>query len=230
VSQAQIASFVNKAPRITHQFNYSEARAVLLPFLPPRENQDHTYTHMYVPLISGCGGAIVFTEKIKADFVSIHSPPRESGKSMLINIQKQAENWLLNFAQKNILMVPGNLRAGLQTFKGGEVDDVSQQCTYRMQHNPTSLLSELKKLLSFAFRRGLFASQGFNDQDDFAVAYFLEDLLLEIPPSVADHPFVVEFCLMFPFQVSSGRRDVPEISMISCDTVSSLFSKVSSLR
>ena len=100
-----------------------------MPFLPKRKKQDHTYTHMYVPLISGCGSAIGFSEKIKADFVSIHSPPSESGESMLINIQKQAENWLLNFAQKNILMVPGNLRAGLQTFEGGEVDDVSQQCT-----------------------------------------------------------------------------------------------------
>jgi hypothetical protein len=184
---------------------------------------------MYVPLISGCCGAIGFTEKIKADFVSIHSSPCQLGESMLITIQKQAENWLLNFAQKNILMVPGNLRAGLQTFDGGEVDDVSQRCTYGMQHDPTSLLSELKKLLSFAFRRGLFASKGFVARNDFAIAYFLKDLLLEVPASVACHPFVVEFCLMFRFRVSSGRRDVSEISMISCDTMSSLFSKVSSL-
>ncbi|KAI2498082.1 hypothetical protein MHU86_16392 [Fragilaria crotonensis] len=119
-----------------------------------------------------------------------------------------------------------NLRAGLQTLQAGEVDDVSQGKTYRMQHDPTSLLSELKKLLSFAYRRGLFASKGFDDHDDFAVAYFLKDLLLEVPPSVAFHPFAVEFCLMFPFRV---RTDGSRISMISCDTVSSLFSKVSSL-
>ena len=111
--------------------------------------------------------------------------------------------------------------------QGGEVDDVSQRCTYRMQHDPTSLLSELKKLLSFAYRWGLFASKGFNHRDDFAVAYFSKDFLLEYPASVASHPFVVEFCLMFPFRVS--RTDVSEISMISCDTVSSLFSKISSL-
>jgi len=226
VSQAQVSSFFHEAPRITQQFNYSQARAVLLPFLPKKEKQDHTYTHMYVPLISGCGGAIGFTEKIKADFVSIHSSPCQSVESMLITIQKQAESWLLNFAQKNILMVPGNLRAGLQTLQAGEVDDVSQGKTYRMQHDPTSLLSELKKLLSFAYRRGLFASKGFDDHDDFAVAYFLKDLLLEVPPSVAFHPFAVEFCLMFPFRV---RHDGSQISMISCDTVSSLFSKVSSL-
>ena len=144
MSQAQISSFFNEVPHITQQFDYQQARAILLPFLPKKEKQDHTYTHMYVPLIAGCGSSNGFTEKIKADFVSIHSPPSQSGESVLITIQKHAENWLLNFAQKNILMVPGNLRAGLQTFEGGEVDDVSQRCTYRMQHDPTSLLSELK--------------------------------------------------------------------------------------
>jgi hypothetical protein len=76
------------------------------------------------------------------------------------------------FAQKNILMVPGNLRAALQTFEGGEVDEVSQRCTYTMQHDPTSLLPELKKHLSFAYRCGLFATKGFDERDGFAVAFF----------------------------------------------------------
>ena len=62
VSQAQVdALFNNSQPRITQQFNYSEARVVLLPFLPQREKQDHTNTHMDVPFISGCCGAIGFT-------------------------------------------------------------------------------------------------------------------------------------------------------------------------
>ena len=231
VTQAQVDTlFNNNQPRIKHQFNYQQARAILLPFLPKREKQDHTYTHMYIPLITGCGGGSGFTEKIKADFVSIHSSPNQSGESVLIQIQEQAENWLLNFAQKNILMVPGNLRAALQTFEGGEVDDVSQRCIYRMQHDPKSLLSELKKLLAFAYRRGLFTSWGFDNRDEFAVAYFLKEFLLEVPESVASHPFVVEFCLMYPFRVSSGKTaDNPDIVMISCDTMSSLISKVSSL-
>jgi hypothetical protein len=145
VTQAQVTSFfMDYAPRITQQFDYQQARAILLPMLPAKEKQDHTYTHMYVPLIVGCGGGDHFTGKIRADFVLIHSPPAsQSGESMLIRIHELAENWLLNFAQKNILMVAGNFRAALQTFKGGEVDDVSQRCTYRMQHDPTSLLSEL---------------------------------------------------------------------------------------
>ena len=42
-------------------------------------------------------------------------------------------------------MVPGNLGAALQTFKGGEVDEILHRCTYTMQHNPTSLLPELRK-------------------------------------------------------------------------------------
>jgi hypothetical protein len=59
------------------------------------------------------------------------------------------------------------------------------------------------------------------------VAHFLKDLLLEIPPSVSYLPFAVEFCLMFPFRVRSDDDSV--ISMISCDTVSSLFSKILSV-
>jgi hypothetical protein len=226
VSEAQVTSFFNEAPRITQQFDYCQVRAVLLPFLPSREKQDHTYTHMYTPIIACCGSQQDFVRKIKNDFVLIHSLPSPSVESVLIKIHMQAENWLLKFAQKNILMVPGNLRAGLQTFEGGEVDDVSQRSTYTMQHDPTSLLSELKKLLSFAYRKDLFASTVFDETDEFAVAYFLKDLLLEIPPSVASHPFVVEFCLMFPFRVSGEDS---KITMISCDTVSSLFSKISSV-
>jgi hypothetical protein len=39
-----------------------------------------------------------------------------------------------------------------------------------MQHDPKSLLSELKKLLAFAYRQGLFTSWGFDTRDEFAVA------------------------------------------------------------
>jgi hypothetical protein len=141
---------------------------------------------MYTPIIAGCARPQDFERKIKNDFISIHSPPSQTLESVLIKIHNQAENWLLNFAQKNILMVPGNLRAGLQNFDRGEVNDVSQGKTYTMQHDPTSLLPELKKLLSYSFRKGLFASRGFDEGDQFAVAYFLKDFLLEVPPSVAN--------------------------------------------
>ena len=147
VSRAQITSFFNDIPRITHQFDYCQTRATLVPFLPQWEKYDHTYTHMYTPLIIGCGGGDQFVLKIKQGFVSIHSPPSQCVESVLIKIHKQAEIWLLNFAQKNILMVPGNLRAGLQTLKGCEVDEVSQHQTYTMQHDPRRLLPELKKTL-----------------------------------------------------------------------------------
>jgi hypothetical protein len=226
VSQVQVNSFFNDAPRVIKQFDYCQTRAILLPFLPQREKYDHTYTHMYTPLITGCGGGTQFSTKNKDDYVMIHSPPSLAGEFLLTKIHTQAENWLLNFAQKNILMVPGNLRAGLQNFDCGDVNDVSQLKTYTMQHDPTSLLSELKKLLSYSYRKGLFATRGFDEKDDFAVAYFLKDFLLEVPPSVATHPFAVEFCLMFPFRVSAQES---KISLISCDTVSSLFAKVASL-
>jgi hypothetical protein len=53
VSQAQVCELFETRPaRITEQFNYSEARATLLPFLPKMEIHDHTYTHMYTPLIT----------------------------------------------------------------------------------------------------------------------------------------------------------------------------------
>ena len=161
-----------------------------------------------------------------SDYDSIHSAPNPQGEVLLVQIHKHAEDWLLNFAQKNILMVPGNLRAALQTFEGGEVDEISHRCTYTMQHDPRSLLPELKKLLSFCYRRGLFASRGFNTNNAFALPYFLKDVLLEIPPSVASLPFVAEFCLMFAFRVAN---DGLKITMISCDTVSSVLSKIASV-
>ena len=144
----------------------------------------------------------------------------------MINLHEQAKIWLLQFVQKNILQVPGNLRAALQTFEGGDVDEVSQRCTYTMQHDPKSLLTDLKKLVSFAYRRGFFSGKRFDHQDGFSIAYFLKDLMLEIPSSVQCHPLVVEFCLMWGFRV---EKTDSKIKMISCDTVSSLFSKITSL-
>jgi hypothetical protein len=225
VSQAQVDFLF--APRITKQFNYTEARATLLPFLPKMEIQDHTYTHMYTPLITQCGGSAHFVTKIRNDFTAIHSEPCPLYKSLLISLHEQAETWLLKFAQMNIKMVPGNLRAALQTFEGGEVDEVSQRCTYTLQHDPTTLLVELKKLLSFMYRRGFFSGKQWHHQDGFAIAYFLKDLMLEIPPSVGGHPLAVEFCLvMWGFRV---RKTDSKITMISCDTVASLFAKIASV-
>ena len=226
VSEAQITSFFNDAPRITQQFDYCQARATLLPFLPKMEKNDHTYTHMYTPLIAQCGGSAQFVTKIINDFKAIHSEPSPLHESLLLSIHEKAEMWLLKFAQKNILMVPGNLRAALQTFEGGEVDEVSQRCTYTMQHDPTTLLVELKKLLSFVYRRGFCSGKRYDHQDGFAIAYFLKDLMLEIPPSVERHPLAVEFCLMWGFCV---QKTDSKIKMISCDTVSSLFSKIASV-
>jgi hypothetical protein len=131
---------------------------------------------MFTPLVSGCGGSRNFLAKIKTDFAMIHSAPNPSMELFLIKIHMQAENWLLNYAQKNILMVPGNLRAALQTFDGGEVDEVSHHCTYTMQHDPRSLLPELKKLLSFAYRRGLFASRRVERQRRICVGFLFEGL------------------------------------------------------
>jgi hypothetical protein len=139
---------------------------------------------MYTPLITQCGGAAKFVAKIENDFTAIHSAPSSLHESMLIKIHKKAEIWLLQFAQMNTKMVPGNLRAALQTFEGGEVDDVSQRCTYAMQHDPSTLIIELKKLLSFAYRRGFFVPKRFDHHDRFAIAYLLKDLMLEIPSSV----------------------------------------------
>ena len=217
VSEAQVKSLF-APPRITKQFDYTDVRAALLPFLPKMEKNDHTYTHMYTPLIAQCGGADQFVTKIRNDFAAIHSEPSPPHELFLMDVHKQAKTWLLKFAQKNILMVPGNLRAALQTFEGGEVDEVSQRCTYTMQHNPTTLLIDLKKLL--------FSATRFDHHDGFGISYFLKDLMLEIPSSVECRPFVVEFCLMWGFCV---EKHDSKIKMISCDTVSSLFSKITSL-
>ncbi|KAI2507911.1 hypothetical protein MHU86_6569 [Fragilaria crotonensis] len=122
-------------------------------------------------------------------------------------------------------MVPGNLCAALQTLEGGEVDDISQRTIYTMQHDPTTLLIELKKLLSFAYRRGVFLKP-FHTNDGFAIAYFLADLMLEIPASVEHLPLAVEFCLMSGFCI---EKTGSKIKMILCDTISSIFAKVSSI-
>jgi Helicase conserved C-terminal domain len=226
VTQSQIDTFLDESPRVRQQLMYSQTRAVLVPFLLENEKHEDTYTHMFTPLVSGCHDVSLFVEKIKNDFISIHAAPDVSTERRLLSIHQQAEEWLLTYAQKNISLVPANFRAGLQTFDGGEINELSHGSTYAMQHHPNSLLPELKKLLSFAYRRGLFATRRFHEDDAFSIAHFLKDLMLEAPQSVASLPFVVEFCLMFAFRVQ--KKD-SKITMISCDHMSSIFAKISSL-
>jgi hypothetical protein len=185
--------------------------------MPNIEQHNRTYTHMYVPLISNGN----FVDKIRTDFELIHRAPNSTTEKLLLTIHEMAECWLLFYAQKNILMIPGNLRAGLQVFEGTDINEITQHSTYTMQHQPTKILPELKKLLTFAYRRGMFAKKPFDTMDEFAIAEFLKDLLLEDVDSPAGHPFLVEFCLMFPFRVKNNS-----IYMISCDTLSSVFSKM----
>jgi hypothetical protein len=209
VTQQQVeAFFSNTPPAITQQFNYEQTRKVLEPFLPVREKNDHTYTHMFHPLIAGCveiGRS--FLDKIKADYVMMTEPTKPNSEVLLVSIHEMAEKWIRHYASKNILMVPGNLRAGLQTFEGQEVNDVNQKTTYTMQHDPSTLLIVLKKMLSYSYRRGMFSERGFNAANDFEVAYFLKDLLLETPPSVAVLPFLAEFGLMCAFRVNDTNSD-----------------------
>jgi hypothetical protein len=68
----------------------------------------------------------------------------------------------------------------------------------------------------------------YNWNSDFAVAQFLKDLLLESVSNVSSLPFVVEFCLMNSFCVINEEAK-ERITMMSCDTASSVFSKIFSV-
>jgi hypothetical protein len=226
VTQHQIDGFLTTTiPRINQQFDYLMARTILEPFFLAAEKREHTYTHMYLPLIHACKyDPEAFAQKIRADFDMIHSIPKPTSERLLLLIHEKVEIWLRRYCQTDILMVPGNLRAVLQTFGGGEVNGVNQKTLYTIQHNPSSLLPDVKKMLSYAYRRGMFSVRGFNATDDFEVVNFLKDLLLEQPDSVLSQPFLVQFCLMFAFRVKSND----DITMVLCDTVSSVFAKVAS--
>jgi hypothetical protein len=222
VTKGQIDTFLNKTTaHITEQFDFSTVRKILEPLLLEAEKKEMTYTHMYLPLIADCKyNTTMFLAKIKNDHDQIHSSPNVAGESLLLSIHEKVENWM-RISQPSILMVPGNLRAALQTFEGGDVNEIKQNTTYAMQHNPSALVPITKKIFSFAYRRGMFCERGFDVNDDFEVAKFLKDLLLEQTKSVMTHPFIVEFCLMFPFRFKGDN-----ITMISCDTFSAVFSKV----
>jgi DEAD/DEAH box helicase len=202
-------------------FDFNMSRSVLEPMLLDREKEDHTYTHMFMPLIKGSED---FIAKIKNDNRMIHDPPNISSESLLVTIHERAKFWLLNVAKNNILMIPGNLRAGLQTFEGVEVNDLNQKATYTLQHHPSTILPILNKMLSYAFRRLMFSKNGFDTTNDYALANFLMELLLEKPESLSCHPFLVEFCLMHSFRVTDTK-----IYMIACDAVSSVFAKILSV-
>jgi hypothetical protein len=90
----------------------------------------------------------------------------------------------------NILLVSGSFRAALQTIEGSEVN---QSSTYVIQHHSNTILPELLKILSFAYCCDMFFNSKLTLNCNFAIAYFLKDLLLETPCNVMTLPFVVEF-------------------------------------
>ena len=217
VTPLQIEDFLNSPPASTNDdlFDFDMVGKILLPFLPGLEKHDHTYTHLFHPLVNGCDD---FISKIKQDHSDIHTPPDSGSEQTLRLILENAEQWLLHHAKTATVMVPPQIRAGLQSFEGVEVNDINQKTTYTMQSKPESILAEMKKLLMFAYRRGKFAGRGFDPKKKLAVTDFLKNLLLEKNKSYVDLPFLAEFCLMFAFRVDKQGK----ISMISCDTVSSV--------
>jgi hypothetical protein len=226
VTELQLDKFFND--KQVKQWDYTSTRQLLEGILREDEKSQHTYTHMYFPLIQSCGESENFIQKIRNDYLLIHDAPNLISEPLLWQIHERASCWLLNYSQDNILLVPGNFRAALQTYEGGEVNEVNQSSTYVMQHHPKTILPELLKMLSFAYRRGLFFNANFKINCNFAIAYFLKDLLLETPCNVLTLPFVVEFCLMHSFRViHDGLKEI--ISMISCDTAASVFSKLFSV-
>ena len=226
VTDSQVEAFLNAPPfTTTNKFlDLKTIRATLKPFLPEKEKYDDSYTTMFFALFQGCPD---FVAKIKQDFLDIHMDPDPVMEPTLLLILAQAEEWLLKYSKKYPLLLPGHVRAALQSFEGLEVNEISQKTTYTMQHDPSSILPTLKKLLAFAYRRHLFTKRGgFDPEQDFFVAIFLKDLLLETTKSYHVHPFIVEFCLMSAFRVSKKEQ---KISMISCDTVGSVFSQMISV-
>ena len=226
VTDSQVEAFLNAPPfTTTNKFlDLKTIRATLKPFLPEKEKYDDSYTTMFFALFQGCPD---FVAKIKQDFLDIHMDPDPVMEPTLLLILAQAEEWLLKYSKKYPLLLPGHVRAALQSFEGLEVNEISQKTTYTMQHDPSSILPTLKKLLAFAYRRHLFTKRGgFDPDEDFYVANFLKDLLLETTKSYHVHPFIVEFCLMSSFRVSKKEQ---KISMISCDTVGSVFSQMISV-
>jgi hypothetical protein len=164
-------------------------------------------------------------KKIQDDVLFINSVTIPISEMILIYIHEKATSWLMKYSQENVLLVPGNLRAALQTFEGSKINDVKQSSTYVMQHHPKTVLPDLLKLLSFVYQRGVLVFSNYNWNSDFAVAQFLKDLLLESTSNVLSLPFVVEFCLLNSFRVTN-EEGKERITMISCDTASSVFSKI----
>ncbi len=62
--------------------------------------------------------------------------------------------------------------------------------------------------------------------NEYSVAKFLKGLLLEDTKTYDKHPFIVEFCLMYPFRV---HQKTGKITMISCSAVGSVVSKMISI-
>ena len=170
VTDSQVEAFLNAPPftTINKFLDLKTVRATLKPFLPEKEKYDDSYTSMIFPLFQGCPD---FVAKIKQDFLDIHLDPDPVMEPTLLLILAQAEEWLLKYSKKYPLLLPGHVRAALQSFEGLEVNEISQKTTYTMQHDPSSILPTLKKLLAFAFRRHLFTMRGgFDPDQDFFVA------------------------------------------------------------
>jgi len=226
ISDKEIADFFHE-PDIcdTKGADYSVSWKVIKPLMREIEKRDDTYVPLYYALIAKCEEAKTsFLDKIRNDFALIHQPPR-SDETQLTKIHEVAAKWLGERCEKDILRTPANLRAAVQTFEGNEVNEVKQRTVYAMQHQPVRIMSDLLKLLTYAYRQRRFGlASGFDVTNDFSVAKFLKDLLLEVTTGASEHPFIVEFCLMWPFRVKGEN-----ITMISCDTFSSLFSRMISV-
>ena len=147
MSPSQVTSLFGDGPsRIKKQFDYKEARTVLLPLLPQREKQDHTYTHMFTPLIAGCGGGSKFVQKIKMDFLSIHSAPHPSSERLLIQIHSHAGENVDNFPLSMYVFIRYVGRASLYVRRYLGRDNVVMIPTTQIQNCTSGVTGQLRRI------------------------------------------------------------------------------------
>jgi hypothetical protein len=73
VTDLQLDKFFNDKQE--KQWDYTSARQILEAILREDEKSQHTYTHMYFPLIQSCGESENFLQKIRKDSQLIHDAP-----------------------------------------------------------------------------------------------------------------------------------------------------------
>ena len=213
-------------------FDYSMVESVLEDYMRDDENVG-TYVSHLSPIFESLPqtGEASLKESFDAEMkklVSCKDCPALESEEDLLSVLENSLVWLRKRARHDVGRISGQVRAGIMTFDGDDVNEVSQNTTFNFRRQESRLAPELKGFVTYIFRHQSPIGNKIREEarngnlDEYSIPRLFADLYLQVTRSVSEFTLAYQYCVISSFRETTNGKLV----MRSCGQVSSICGSV----